>query len=205
VLGPRRRTGAKPAPDKRNPAPWRGIHYSVLEVFLPLIAALLGSAALALRPPATLTSIAITLATGVVGAATPVPRGRGEPQSGERLPWPLTTAIGIAAFAAARALQHPLAPRMGPLLVAATAVVGVAEEVLFRRLLYGALAAYGAAVAVSGSAAVFAAVHVPAYGVAAFPVDLAAGLVFGWQRWASGTWTPAAVTHAAANILQSAW
>jgi membrane protease YdiL (CAAX protease family) len=177
-----------------------------LEVFLPLIAALLGSAALALRPPATLTSVAITLATGVVGAATPVPRGRGELHRGEgRLPWPVTAAIGIAAFAAARALQHPLAPRMPPLLVAGTAVVGIAEELLFRRLLYGALAAYGAAVAVWGSAAVFAAVHVPAYGVAAFPVDLAAGLVFGWQRWASGTWTPAAVTHAAANILQSAW
>jgi membrane protease YdiL (CAAX protease family) len=84
-------------------------------------------------------------------------------------------------------------------------VVGIAEELLFRRLLYGALAVYGDASAVWGSAAVFAAVHVPAYGLAAFPVDLAAGLVFGWQRWASGTWTSSAITHAAANVLQSAW
>jgi membrane protease YdiL (CAAX protease family) len=178
----------------------------VLEGFLPLIAALLGSAALALRPPATLVSVAITLATGVLGALTPVPRRDDQASVPEdRLSWPLVTAIGVAAFAAARALQHPLAPKMGSLLVAAAAAVGIAEELLFRRLLYGALAVYGTAAAVWGSAAVFAAVHVPAYGVAAFPVDLAAGLLFGWQRWASGTWTSSAFTHAAANVLQSAW
>lgn len=174
-----------------------------LDVLLPLVAGFLGSAALALRPPATVASLAITLATGVIGGATPVPRvPRGD---GARLSWLAVAALGIAAFAAARALQHPLAPKMTPLLVAATAAAGVAEELLFRRLLYGALAVYGAALAVGGSAAVFAAVHVPAYGVAAFPVDLAAGLVFGWQRWASGTWTASAATHAAANLIQAAW
>lgn len=174
-----------------------------LNALLPLIAGLLGSAALALRPPATVASLAITLAAGAVGGVTPVPASPREDRA--RLPWPAVAAIGIAAFAAARALQHPLAPRLAPLLVAATAVVGVAEELLFRRLLYGALAVYGAALAIGGSAAVFAAVHVPAYGVAALPVDLAAGLVFGWQRWASGTWTASAVTHAAANLVQAAW
>ena len=173
-----------------------------LNFLLPLIVGLLGSAALALRPPATPASVAITLATGIIGAVTPLPRFARD--RGSRLPWLAATAIGIAAFAAARALQHPLAPRMAPLLVAATAAAGIAEELLFRRLLYGTLAVYGAGLAVCGSAAVFAAVHVPAYGVAAFPIDLAAGLVFGWQRWASGTWTASAVTHAAANMLQ-AW
>ena len=50
-----------------------------------------------------------------------------------------------------------------------------------------------AAVVVVGSALLFAAVHVPLYGVAALPVDLGAGLLLSWQRWASGTWTvPAA-------------
>ena len=174
-----------------------------LDVLLPLIAGLLGSAALALRPPATAVSLAITLAAGALGGVTPVPPAPREAPA--RLPWLAVAAIGISAFAAARALQHPLAPRMAPLMVAATAVVGIAEELLFRRLLYGALAVYGAALAVGVSAAVFAAVHVPAYGVAAFPVDLAAGLVFGWQRWASGTWTASAATHAAANLLQAAW
>lgn len=175
-----------------------------LDVLLPLIAGLLGSAALALRPPATVASVAITLATGVIGGVTPVPRPARDERNG-RLAWPAVTAIGIAAFAAARLLQHPMAPRMTPLAVVATAAAGVAEELLFRRLLYGALAAYGAALAVGGAAAVFAAVHAPAYGIAALPVDLAAGLVFGWQRWTSGSWTASAVTHAAANVLQAAW
>ena len=43
--------------------------------------------------------------------------------------------------------------------------------------------------------------HVPLYGVAAFPVDLGAGLLLSWQRWASGTWTVPAATHTAANVL----
>jgi membrane protease YdiL (CAAX protease family) len=175
-----------------------------LDVLLPLIAGLLGSAALALRPPATLASVAITLAAGMIGGVTPLPRSPHDDRS-SHLPWLAATAIGIAAFDAARALQHPMAPRMAPLFVAATAVVGVAEELLFRRLLYGGLAVYGVLLAVCGSAAVFAVVHVPAYGATALPVDLAAGLVFGWQRWASGTWTASAVTHAAANVLQAAW
>ncbi|HLY21109.1 MAG TPA: CPBP family intramembrane glutamic endopeptidase [bacterium] len=175
-----------------------------MDVLLPLIAGLLGSTALALRPPATVASVAITLATGVIGAVTPLPRSARDGPNG-RLAWPAVTAVGVAAFAVARILQHPLAPKMAPLAVAATAVAGIAEELLFRRLLYGALSIYGAAFAVAGSAAVFAAVHVPAYGIAALPVDLAAGLVFGWQRWASGGWTASAVTHAAANVLQAAW
>lgn len=175
-----------------------------LDFFLPFLVALCGSAALALRPPATLASLAITLAAGVVGGITPLPRGS-EERGGGRLPWTWTTLIGVAAFVAARVLQHPMAPRIAPLFVAATAAAGAAEELLFRRLLYGALAVFGAAAAVGGSAVVFAAVHVPAYGVAAFPIDVAAGLLFGWQRWASGTWTASAVTHAAANVLQTAW
>jgi membrane protease YdiL (CAAX protease family) len=48
----------------------------------------------------------------------------------------------------------------------------------------------------------FAAIHFPSYGLTAMPIDFAAGLVFGWQRWAAGTWSAPAVTHAAANILQ---
>ena len=47
----------------------------------------------------------------------------------------------------------------------------------------------------------FALVHLPAYGVVALPVDLGAGLLLSWQRWASGTWTVPAGTHAFANVL----
>jgi membrane protease YdiL (CAAX protease family) len=55
--------------------------------------------------------------------------------------------------------------------------------------------------ALVGTSLLFALVHVPLYGWAVFPVDLGAGLLFGWQRWAAGTWTVPAATHAAANLL----
>jgi membrane protease YdiL (CAAX protease family) len=80
-------------------------------------------------------------------------------------------------------------------------LAAVAEEALFRRLAYGRLERFGAAVAIVGSALLFGLVHVPAYGLAALPVDVGAGLLFGWQRWASGTWTVPASTHAFANAL----
>jgi hypothetical protein len=50
------------------------------------------------------------------------------------------------------------------------------------------------------SALVFALIHLPMYGVGAFPVDLGAGLLLGWQRWASGGWGAPAVTHVVANL-----
>ena len=78
----------------------------------------------------------------------------------------------------------------------------MAEEALFRQALYRLLAARGGALlAVTGAALVFGLVHLPFYGMAAFPVDLGAGLLFGWQRWSSGSWTVPAATHAAANLM----
>ena len=59
----------------------------------------------------------------------------------------------------------------------------------------------GTVAAVVGSAVAFALVHLPAYGTAALPVDLGAGLLLSWQRFAAGRWTVPAVTHAAANLL----
>jgi membrane protease YdiL (CAAX protease family) len=80
-------------------------------------------------------------------------------------------------------------------------LAAVAEEAFFRRLLYGLLAPYGPAIAVGGSAIAFAAVHLTVWGAWALPLDLAAGLVLSWQRWASGRWSVPAFTHTAANVL----
>jgi membrane protease YdiL (CAAX protease family) len=82
-------------------------------------------------------------------------------------------------------------------------LAAVAEEALFRRAAYAALAPHGAALAIGVTALAFALVHVPLYGVAVFPVDLGAGLLLSWQRWASGTWTVPAATHAAANLVMT--
>jgi membrane protease YdiL (CAAX protease family) len=106
-------------------------------------------------------------------------------------------ALGLAAVAGGR---PPAAP-LGATALSLALFAAVAEEALFRRAAYGWLAGYGVAVAVVGSALIFAAIHVPLYGAAAFPVDLGAGLLLSWQRWASGTWAVPAATHAAANLL----
>ena len=116
-------------------------------------------------------------------------------------PWAVTTVglagVGAAVLVAGRPISAPLGAWALPLAVLAA----VAEEALFRRAAYGWLERSGAALAIAGSALLFAVVHVPIYGVAVFWVDLGAGLLFGWQRWASGRWDVPAATHVVANLL----
>jgi membrane protease YdiL (CAAX protease family) len=80
-------------------------------------------------------------------------------------------------------------------------LAAVSEEAFFRRFLYGRLARHGAAAAIVVTGILFAAIHVPAYGMAAFWVDAGAALLLSWQRWASGRWTVPAATHVLANLL----
>jgi membrane protease YdiL (CAAX protease family) len=112
-------------------------------------------------------------------------------------------AIGIGAFIVGRVLMAGAPPPAAAtaLVVGLNTLAAVAEEAFFRRLVYGALLSAGPGAAVVGSAVLFAAVHVTVYGVWVLPLDLAAGLLFGWQRQATGSWTVPAVTHAAANLL----
>ena len=142
------------------------------------------------------------VAIGVAGARLALPAGA----AGSR-PQPLPTAavvaaVGVAAFAIGRLVgggEAPVPAVAGYL--ALNTLAAVSEEALFRRLLYGLLLPHGAFVAVVGSAAAFAVVHVTVWGVWVLPLDLAAGLVLSWQRWASGRWSVPAVTHAVANAV----
>ena len=111
-------------------------------------------------------------------------------------------ALGVAAFAVGRVVGggHAPMPLAGRFIVLNT-LAAVAEEAFFRRLVYGAFERHGAALAVVGSALLFAVVHVTVYGWWVLPLDLAAGLVFSWQRWATGRWTVPAATHVVANVL----
>ncbi|MGH2830004.1 MAG: CPBP family intramembrane glutamic endopeptidase, partial [Actinomycetota bacterium] len=116
--------------------------------------------------------------------------------------------VVLAAGAAAVLLVRLNADRVVPpsryaVGIALSLGAAVAEEAYFRRLWYAGLARFGAAAAVAGAAVVFAAMHYPGYGFAAMPVDFGAGLLLGWQRWASGSWTISAVTHGLANLLVS--
>jgi membrane protease YdiL (CAAX protease family) len=105
--------------------------------------------------------------------------------------------LGTVAWMSGTPVPIPWSP-WAPVLGVCAAV---AEEALFRRLAYGRLLRFGVPVAIVGSAVAFALLHVPLYGVAVLPIDLGAGLLLSWQRWASGTWTVPAATHAAANLL----
>ena len=135
---------------------------------------------------------AILVASLLVPVAPGVARAR---------PW-LVTLIGLAGVAVASFLAgRPISAPLGAWALPLAILAAVAEEALFRRAAYGRLERYRSAVAVVGSALLFAAVHVPLYGAAALPVDLGAGLLFSWQRWASGMWTVPAGTHALANVV----
>ncbi len=163
---------------------------------VPLLAAgYLAMAATALAAP-------VGTAGAMPGMAR-APRGV-EPWRSTRPPlgWAAPLGIGLAAVAAAGVVAGPAPdPRVGAAAAGLSLLAAVAEEALFRRLLYARLDRYGAVVAVLGSATLFALVHLPAYGTAALPVDLGAGLLLSWQRFASGRWTVPAVTHAVANLL----
>lgn len=114
----------------------------------------------------------------------------------------VAVSVGVAAFLVGRlaAGAHSAGPFTARF-VLLNAFAAVAEEAFFRRLVFAVLEPYGAAYAVAGSALLFAVVHVTVYGPWVLPVDLAAGLVFGWQRSATGSWAPPAVTHVVANVL----
>jgi membrane protease YdiL (CAAX protease family) len=118
------------------------------------------------------------------------------------LGWKVPLVLGLAGVVGAGIVAGPVADRrVGGVAVGLALLAAVAEEALFRRVLYDRLLRFGVVVAVAGSAVLFVLVHLPAYGLAAMPVDVGAALLLGWQRYASGRWTVPAVTHAVANLL----
>jgi membrane protease YdiL (CAAX protease family) len=124
---------------------------------------------------------------------------RRDPRS---LPRTVVLAVGLAAMVAGAFVggAAPPFPHAAGLL-AFGAFGAVAEEAFFRQFVYGGLMRFGPAAAVLGSALLFALIHIPIYGLVVFPVDLGAGLVLSWQRWASGSWVTPAATHVVANLL----
>jgi membrane protease YdiL (CAAX protease family) len=141
---------------------------------------------------------AVVVAVGA--AAVLMPDDGAAPRSDRRV-WMAAVVLGTAAFVAVSVLVSTVTLPATITAAVASTIAAVAEEAFFRRFLYGWLSRWGPAVAILGSAVAFAAVHAPLYGVGALPIDLGAGLLLGWQRWATGTWSAPAVTHVAANLL----
>jgi membrane protease YdiL (CAAX protease family) len=168
---------------------------------LSVLAAAAGCLALAVRAPGAAGPV-VTAVVGIGALAIPVTADRTTATRWERLGILL---LGAAAFAAVALRAGLVGPAASIGAVVAGTLAAVAEEALFRRSLYGRLARVGPAVAIAVSAVAFAAVHVPGYGLGSIPVNLSAGLVLGWQRWASGSWGVPAATHVLANLVQLRW
>lgn len=162
-----------------------------------------GSILLTLRPLSDVTADtrvlvfgATCLTIGLASIAVPVGRDR------SHLRPVMALGFGVVVLLlAARVVGPSVASPWGAAALPLSLLAAVAEEALFRRVAYARLERFGTIVAVAGSALLFGMVHVPAYGLAALPVDVGAGLLFGWQRWASGSWTVPAATHAFANAM----
>ena len=133
-----------------------------------------------------------------VGAAWPT---AGEPRPPARTA-ALVLLAGVGAFTIGRLVgsgRPPVPARPG--YIAAVTLAAIAEEAFFRRFVYAVLRPGGVAWAVAGSTVLFAVAHVTVYGWWVLPLDLAAGLILSWQRWATGSWAVPAATHAVANLL----
>jgi membrane protease YdiL (CAAX protease family) len=136
------------------------------------------------------------VAVGAVSLSAPVADSRET-----LLPRAAVLVAGTACVAAVWATHPSVVPRAAGLgAVGLNTLAAISEEAFFRRFLYGRLSAWPL-VAVVLPALAFAAIHIPVYGAAVFWVDLGAGLLLGWQRWASGSWTVPAATHTVANVL----
>jgi membrane protease YdiL (CAAX protease family) len=143
-------------------------------------------------------AVLVVAAAGAVGLAI------GSKSSSRRARLPTTATVagaGMIAFALTATLWSQEPARVSAPGLAATLVAAVAEEAFFRHGMYAVLERYGAGAAVAATSLAFALVHAPAYGWRAAAFDVAAGGVFGWQRWATGRWSVSAATHAVANLL----
>ncbi len=180
-------------------------HPSVTGIAAAVVVSAVGTAVFAARPalvvlvgrPITLL-VAIFVTLAVVGLVVPLREVEGSPSL--RVVPVVTT--GILAITIARLVGEGRAP--GPLTtrtVALGVLAAASEEIWFRRLLFGLLRPAGPVAAVAASAALFGLVHVTIYGWWVLPIDIAAGLLLGWQREVTGSWHAPALTHAWANVV----
>jgi hypothetical protein len=194
--------GAAPRATRAGPARAALVAGAVTALGCGLLAARPALVEVTPLPVATLGLLFVALL--LVGAFAPLPT-RGPDTSARRAGVGTNiqvVLVGVLAFGLGRWLigGHPPAPATG-FLIAANTLAALAEEAWFRRWCFGLLAPAGTVMAVIGSTLLFAAVHVSIYGFWVLPLDLAAGLLLGWQRATTGSWAAPAITHVVANLL----
>lgn len=146
----------------------------------------------------------------IVGLGLSRHLGLGPRELGFNRPAPLPAIAGTAAAAVvlvgaawitAPHLELPRPAQLMSGLLLFGAGTAPAEELLFRGALYGwLLDRTGPAAAVVITSLSFALAHVPVYGWSSFAVATAAGVLFGWLRWWSGSLWPAIGLHVLADL-----
>lgn len=116
--------------------------------------------------------------------------------------------VGGAALVAVALVGLP-AITVGPRASAATlwwwvplvSLIALSEELVLRGVLFSALSCEcGDALAVMVTAALFAVIHLPLYGLGAMPLDLCVGVFLGSLRVASGGVAAPALAHVLADL-----
>jgi len=162
------------------------------------------------RSPAAGLLFAVLLAAVAVGISMPAGAAEGGLRTflRSRLPAGLAGAAVLCAVPLVVHLRTPGGPLPLadlPLWAAVVTVVAVAEEVLLRGALWTAATrlaagARGELLALALTTPAFALLHVPLYGWAALPLDLAVGLLLGGLRMLTGGWGAPAVAHTVADL-----
>jgi membrane protease YdiL (CAAX protease family) len=121
-----------------------------------------------------------------------------------QLGWGIGGAIVLCLPPMIHHVAHPGVPGPADLLPAWASVVtlvAVAEELLLRGALYEALLRWrGQHTAIAVTAVAFAALHIPLYGWAVVPLDLAVGVFLGALRAMAGSVSAPALTHTLADL-----
>jgi membrane protease YdiL (CAAX protease family) len=133
---------------------------------------------------------------------------------GDRPTWPGAavglaggTALVLASFAGVPAVTAGLRTAPSTLLwwLPLVALVAASEELVLRGALFTALeGSHGDVVAVAVTAALFAVIHLPLYGLGAMPIDLAVGVLLGGLRVVSEGVTAPLLAHVLADVA-TAW
>jgi membrane protease YdiL (CAAX protease family) len=142
---------------------------------------------------------------GVALLALTATCGSGRPVVGWRqLGWGVGGAIVLCLPPLIHHVAHPGVPAPAGLLpvwAAVVTLVALAEELLLRGTLYEALLRWrGEHTAVAVTAIAFAGLHIPLYGWAMVPLDLAVGVFLGVLRAVAGSVSAPALTHTLADL-----
>lgn len=168
-----------------------------LTVALALRVVIAGPAGARSVPAGVVFGVALLVVAAAIGFRAPAPTWR-------QLGWGVAGAVVLCVPAAVAQLGvAPVTTPVGvwPTWAAVVTLVAVTEELLLRGALFDVVTRWrGDLAAIAVTTVAFGLLHVPLYGWAVLPLDVAVGVFLGVLRVVSGSWTAPAVTHVLADL-----